>query len=156
MPRKYNNFLSEHNTPRLCYGVFYYTQKFSQAYDLPVKEGMEQNPAAPKVAGKRGRTKQSKARLLLGRLDARKEEYLRFTLDFSVPFDNNPAERDFRISKLKQKVSGCFRSDTGAQAFATIQSFIQTINKHHLSIYTELVDLFQCNYVLPFALTATE
>jgi transposase len=114
------------------YGLsLYYTQKFSQAYDLLVKEGMEQNPAAPKVAGKRGRTKQSKARLLLDRRNTHKEEYLRFTLDFSVPFDNNPAERDFRISKLKQKISGCFRSDSGAQAFATIQSFIQTINKHH-------------------------
>jgi transposase len=134
----------------------YYTQKFSQRYDLLVQEGMGQNQAAPKVAGKRGRTKQSKAWLLLDRLNTHKNDYLRFTADFSVPFDNNQAERDFRISKVKQKVSGCFRSDTGAQAFATVQSFIQTINKHHLSIWIELVKVFQGNYSLPLALNTTE
>jgi transposase len=134
----------------------YYTQKFSQRYDLLIQEGMGQNQTAPKVAGKRGRTKQSKARLLLDRLNTHKADCLRFTTDFSVPFDNNQAERDFRISKVKQKVSGCFRSDTGAQAFATVQSFIQTINKHHLSIWIELIKVFQDNYSLPLALNATE
>jgi transposase len=114
------------------------------------------NPPSPKIEGKRGPTKQSKARLLLDRLDTRKDDYLRFTTDFSVPFDNNQAERDFRISKVKQKVSGCFRSDTGAEAFATIQSFIQTINKHHFSIWVELVKVNQGSYSLPFVLIATE
>jgi transposase len=134
----------------------YYTQKFSQEYGLLIKEGMGQNQAAPKVAGQRGRTKQSKARLLLERLNTLKDDNLRFTTDFSVPFDNNQAERNFRLSKVKQKVSGCFRSDTGAQAFATVQSFIQTINKHHLSICINLVNVFHGNYSLPFALIATE
>jgi transposase len=134
----------------------YYTEKYSQTYDLLVKEGMRLNHIAPKVPFTRGRAKQSKARLLLDRLNLYKDDYLRFTTDFSVPFDNNQAERDFRISKVKQKVSGCFRSDLGAAAFATVQSFIQTINKHHLSIWTELVKVFQGDYHTPFALNTTE
>jgi transposase len=134
----------------------YYRQKFSQTYDRLVKEGMALNPHAAKEACKRGRAKQSKGRLLLERLETYRDEYMRFTTDFSVPFDNNQAERDFRISKLKNKISGCFRSDTGAYAFATIQSFIQTINKHHLSIWSELVKAFHDDYFLPFTVYTTE
>jgi transposase len=134
----------------------YYGEKFSRVYDKLVKAGMRVNRAADNVPGKRGRTKQSKARLLVERLKEHKEEYLRFIADFKVPFDNNQAERDFRIAKVKQKVSGCFRSDTGAWAFATIQSFIQTIHKHRLSIWDELVKVFQGDYSLPFTPNTTE
>jgi transposase len=73
----------------------YLGRKFSERYDELVREGMEQNPHAEKEAGKRGKGKQSKARLLLERLEGYKEEYLRFSRDFRVPFDNNQAERDF-------------------------------------------------------------
>jgi transposase len=93
---------------------------------------------------------------LAERLSGYKEEYLRFTNDFRVPFDNNQAERDFRISKVKQKVSGCFRSDSGAEAFAVIESFIQTVHKHHVNIGEELVKIFQGPYFFPFNLSATE
>ena len=74
----------------------YYAEKFSRAYDNLVRAGMRVNRAAAKVPGKRGRTKQSKARLLVERLKEHKEEYLRFIADFRVPFDNNQAERDFQ------------------------------------------------------------
>lgn len=134
----------------------YYTQKFSQRYDELVEEGMEVNPLAAKQEGKPGRTKQSKGRGLLTRLDTYKDAYIRFTIDFAVPFDNNQAERDFRIAKVKQKVSGCFRSDIGAEGFAVIQSFIQTVHKHHVSIWDELVKVFQAPYTLSFALDTTE
>jgi transposase len=117
---------------------------------------LRDNPAAKKEAGKRGRVKQSKERLLAERLEGHKEEYMRFVYDFGVPFDNNQAERDFRISKVKQKVSGGFRSDGGAEAFAATQSFIQTIHKHHVNVWEELVKVFQGSYSFPFDLLATE
>ena len=94
--------------------------------------------------------------MLLERLEEYKEEYLRFSHDFRVPFDNNQGERDFRIAKVKQKVSGCFRSDSGAEAFAAIESFIQTIHKHQMSIGEELAKVFQGPYSFPFDLMATE
>jgi transposase len=94
--------------------------------------------------------------MLLERLEGYKEEYLRFTYDLRVSFDNNQAERDFRIAKIKQKVSGCIRSDSGAEAFAAIESFIQTIPKHHANIGEELVKVFQGPYSFPFDLMATE
>jgi transposase len=105
---------------------------------------------------KRGKGKQSKERLLLERLAEYKEAYPRFAWDFRVPFDNSQVERDFRTAKVKQKVSGGFRSDSGAEAFAAIQSFIQTIHKHHLSIWEELVKVFQSPYSFPFDLSPTE
>jgi transposase len=134
----------------------YLGRKFSERYDALVREGKEQNPLAEKEAGKRGKGKQSKERLLLERLEEYKGAYLRFAQDFRVPFDNNQAERDFRIAKVKQKVSGCFRSDSGAESFAVIQSFIQTLHKHHLSIWEELVKVFQGPYSFPFDLMPTE
>jgi transposase len=76
--------------------------------------------------------------------------------DFRVPFDNNQVERDFRKAKVKQKVLGRFRSDSGAEAFADIQSFIQTIHKHDLSIGEELVKVFLGLYSFPFDLMPTE
>jgi transposase len=134
----------------------YLGRRYAERYDELVREGMGENPRVEKEAGKRGRAKQSKERLLVERLEEHKEEYLRFSRDFRVPFDNNQAERDFRIEKVKQKVSGCFRSDGGAEAFAVIQSFIQTVHKHDVSIWEELVKVFQGPYSFPFDLMATE
>jgi transposase len=118
----------------------YYTREFSMTYDRlvaggnEVSEGLELNPLASRQPGKRGVAKQSKARLLLNRLTAHKEAYLRFSADFAVPFDNNQAERDIRVSKLKDKISGDFRSDSGAESFAVVQSFIQTTRKQAKSV----------------------
>jgi transposase len=134
----------------------YLRREYSARYDEKVREGLKKNPKAEKEAGKRGKAKQSKERLLAERLEMYKGEYLRFSHDFRVPFDNNQAERDFRISKVKQKISGGFRSDSGAEAFALIQSFIQTRHKHHVSIWEELVRVFQGPYSFPFDLITTE
>jgi transposase len=126
---------------------------YIKRYGLLVEEGLHKNPEQAKPAGRRGRAKQTKARLLLLRLRGRKAEYLRFATDFAVPFDNNQAERDIRMAKVK--VSGCFRSDTGEKSFAAIYSFIQTLKKHGVSVFDELVNVFHGDYSFPFLL-ATE
>lgn len=94
----------------------------------------------------------SKARALAMRLRDKQTEYTRYMTDFSVPFDNNQAERDLRMIKIQQKVSGAWRTLTGARRFARIRSYISTVRKHGRNPLTALRGLFDGH---PFTLPET-
>ncbi|MGO9902754.1 MAG: IS66 family transposase [Solirubrobacteraceae bacterium] len=79
------------------------------------------------------KTKRTKAENLLLRLDTVEDDALRFAHDFRVPFTNNLAEQDIRMAKLQLKISGCWRTDTGAQRYLKIRSYLSTARKHHES-----------------------
>jgi transposase len=99
--------------------------ELTSAYDRLIAEGLEAQPP-PQVPEPVRR----QARNLLLRLERRKVEVLLFLTDFAVPFDNNQAERDLRMVKLRQKTSGCFRSEEGARQFCRIRSYVSTMRKH--------------------------
>jgi len=103
-----------------------------------VNQGGEEHPLAKKIEGKRGKTKQTKARNLLQRFDDYRKDILRFAYDFNVPFSNNQAEQDIRMVKLKTKISGCFRSDEGALIFARIRSYLSTCKKQGINLLDAL------------------
>jgi len=115
-------------------------EEYSRAYDEIVAAALVANPIPPKDPLKKGKPKRGKPGALADRLALRKTEYLLFFTNFDVPFDNNQAERDFRMFKVKQKVSGCFRTLDGARDFAKIMSFTSTARKRGLSAYSAIKD----------------
>ena len=92
----------------------------------------------PTRTGRRGRAKKTKQQNFIERLLHHKESVLAFLHDFNVPFDNNLAERDIRMIKLKEKISGTFRSLQGAQYFARIRGYISTVRKNGRNVFEEI------------------
>ena len=125
--------------------------RIHQLYDAIVAQGFAENPLPPAKPPpvKRGRRKKTKARNLVERFADRKAAVLRFVHDFKVPFDNNLAERDIRMMKVQQKISGCFRSWEGAEQFCHLRSYISTIRKQGLSVWEALGSLFDGDALIP-------
>ncbi len=118
--------------------------QINRLYTKLVAAALRANPPPPEgwPKGSRGRPKKTKPRNLAERFDQRRAAVLAFVSDFKVPFDNNLAERDIRMLKVQQKISGCFRSTHGAQTFCAIRSYISTVRKQQLSVWLALNSLF--------------
>ncbi len=115
-----------------------YLKQFSRIYDNILQAGKIQNPVMVSTEKKRGRKKKGKIRSLIDRLEEYKASVCLFVNDFSVPFDNNQAERDIRMIKTKTKVSGCFRSTAGAKDYLKIMSYVGTAHKRGLNAYNAI------------------
>lgn len=125
---------------------YYYLHKFDLEYDRIMKKADEECPPPPdQHPNTKGRKKKGKERALIERLIKRKASVCLFTKDFRVPFDNNQAERDVRNVKTKTKVAGCFRTETGAQDYLDVMSYISTGRKHGVSAYEALTAAFAGN-----------
>ena len=122
---------------------------FMAAYETILSEGERGNPEATKRVGKRGRSKQSITFNLLRRLRKYADAVLLFIHDPSVPFTNNLAERAVRMPKVKQKISGCFRTIEGAENFCVIRSCLDTLRKQGHGMLDVLQRAFSGNPIRP-------
>ena len=129
--------------------VSYITQ-----YRTILKDGEKESPAPIRVKGKRGRPKKTKSRNLLERLQNYEDDVLRFMADSEVPFTNNQGENDLRMAKVQQKISGCFRSEYGADMFFGLRSYLSSCKKQGVSASTALTLLL--NGMLPNIFTPAE
>jgi len=112
-------------------------------------KGRAANPLPSRPPGRRRRPRRSPAVCLLERLEVHREEVLRFLEDLRVPPTNNQAERDLRMVKLQQKISGCWRTLDGAQAFLTVRTYVATARKHGINPLAALRRLFEGDPWLP-------
>jgi transposase len=123
-------------------------EEFDTRYDQILAAGLRQNPL-PSPTGQRGRPKRGKAGSLVDRLIAHKEATLAFMDDFAVPFDNNLAERDIRMTKVREKVSGCFRTPLGAERFCRMRGYLSTLRKQGMPILPSLRQAITGNPPVP-------
>jgi transposase len=124
-------------------------EAFAQRYDEVVKAGIAANPRTVPQVTKRGRPKQPPPLNLAMRLRDCKALVLAFMYDFRVPFDNNQGERDIRMVKVKQKVSGGFRTLEGAKRFGRIRGYLSTARKHAKNVFEAIRDAFDGTPFIP-------
>ncbi|RPH74990.1 IS66 family transposase [bacterium] len=129
-------------------------EDFEERYDHIIERAKLENP--PPIASnsqgqirKRGKMKKTKAQNLLERLQKYRREVLAFMYDFEIPFDNNQAERDLRMMKVQQKISGNFRSWDGARIFCRIRGYISTVKKNSISVIDAIQGAFEGNPFIP-------
>ena len=119
---------------------------YQQQYQAILKEADIACPPpddSQRKPGQRGRLKRSKARALVDRLRDYQDDVLRFFTQPGVPFTNNQGENDIRMTKVHQKISGCFRSMQGAEIFCLVRSYLSSCRKQHVSASEALTLLFQ-------------
>jgi len=121
------------------------TEEYQKQYRVILQTGEKECPApdTKREKGKRGRIKKTKSRNLLERLINREDEVLRFMENKATPFTNNQGENDLRMTKVQQKISGCFRSEEGALIFCRIRAYLITCRKHQMSATEALETLFK-------------
>jgi transposase len=122
---------------------------WERAFLRLLDEGDDVTPRATAPPGTKGCIKQSAARNLLDRLRKQQKAVFCFLEDLRVDFDNNLAERDLRMIKVQQKVSGCFRSLAGAQAFSRIRGYLSTLRKQGLPLLPALQATLSGHPLLP-------
>ncbi len=129
---------------------------FQAQWSKLLERGEESNPLNQRTGtsqdaclGTRGRLKQSKAANLLKRLRDYRQDVWRFMSDEGVPFTNNLAEQALRMAKVKQKISGCFRTEHGADTFFTIRSYLATMHKQKGNLFACLVSVFNRETIQP-------
>jgi transposase len=124
-------------------------------YDTLVRAGLDLHPRNQRGHPKGGRPTQTPGRRLLERLQKYRDDVLRFAFDLTVPFTNNQAERDIRMTKTQLKISGGWRTHHGATTWLTVRSYISTIRKNGLNTLTALRDAITGNPWLPTNLAIT-
>ena len=127
--------------------------EIEQQYDRLLTQAQAEEPP-PISNGNRGKPRRTKGGNLMERLQKFKPAVLAFAFNPEVPFTNNQAERDIRPVKVKQKISGCFRTFNGAEQYARIAGFISTTRKHKLNVFKELCNAFEGNTFLTLEQTS--
>ena len=128
-----------------------FLRKYNQIVVVAGKlyEPLQRRKSPAKTAWTRESPIRAAARKLVNRLIAKRDEILLFMRDFSVPFDNNQAERDLRMLKVKQKISGCFRTEKGATEFCRVRSYISTMKKQGHGVMRTISSVFAGKTLMP-------
>ena len=115
---------------------------FESRYAQILEDGFKENYIANREIYSKKKVKKSTSLNLLNRLSAYSDQILTFMYDFDIPFDNNLAERDLRMTKVKQKISGTFRSVEGANVFTRIRGYVSTVRKNGLNTLDCIASIF--------------